>query len=305
RFTQWFGVRAGKVKTTLGLFNDSQDLDSLHVFALLPQGVYPTDLRDTSIAHTGVDIYGRVPLRRQFGELSFTAYAGHRSDSIYSGYPYLLRQWGFYVQSVTGPQYGGDLRWDTPVKGLTIGLSRMNQDGAAKGFLTNTIIPVPAPIPYQTTSKQYWTNQLYGEYRWGKLRVGSEFKRVFYVVPILPGSGFSSDMRAWYVSGSYRLNKHLTVGSYYSRYTEINLTTGMMSAIIQTQTNTSLPGNHVYDTVLAARFDLNRFVYAKIEGHFMDGYGIGPYPNGFYPQQNPNGFDRSTNALVIKSGFHF
>ena len=54
RFTSWFGVRAGKVKTTLGLYNDTQDLDFLRVFALLPQSVYPTDIRDATIAHTGV-----------------------------------------------------------------------------------------------------------------------------------------------------------------------------------------------------------------------------------------------------------
>jgi hypothetical protein len=90
RFTNWFGVRAGKVKTTLGLYNDSQDLDFLHVFAVLPQSVYSTDLRDTTIAHAGGDIYGTIPLRHRLGDLSYTVYAGHRSDSIYSGYPYLF-----------------------------------------------------------------------------------------------------------------------------------------------------------------------------------------------------------------------
>ena len=60
RFKRWFGVRGGKVKTTLGLYNDTQDLDFLRPFALLPQSVYPTDLRDATIAHLGGDIYGRL-----------------------------------------------------------------------------------------------------------------------------------------------------------------------------------------------------------------------------------------------------
>ena len=60
RFKSWFGVRGGKVKTTLGLYNDTQDLDFLRIFALLPQSVYPTDLRDATIAHLGGDIYGNV-----------------------------------------------------------------------------------------------------------------------------------------------------------------------------------------------------------------------------------------------------
>jgi len=53
QFKTWFGVRGGKVKTVLGLYNDTQDLDFLHTFALLPQSVYPTDLRDATIAHLG------------------------------------------------------------------------------------------------------------------------------------------------------------------------------------------------------------------------------------------------------------
>jgi len=56
RFKPWFGIRGGKVKTVLGLYNDTQDLDFLHTFALLPQSVYPTDLRDATIAHLGGDI---------------------------------------------------------------------------------------------------------------------------------------------------------------------------------------------------------------------------------------------------------
>src|SRR5208337_1621442 len=82
RCKSWFGIRAGKVKTTLGLYTDTQDLDFLRTFALLPQSVYPTDIRDATIAHTGGDIYGDVSLKRGLGDLSYTAYVGHRSDSI-------------------------------------------------------------------------------------------------------------------------------------------------------------------------------------------------------------------------------
>src|SRR5271156_2251757 len=74
RFKPWFGIRAGKVKTTLGLYNDTQDLDFLHTFVLLPQSIYPTDIRDATIAHTGGDIYGTVSLAHRLGDLFYTAY---------------------------------------------------------------------------------------------------------------------------------------------------------------------------------------------------------------------------------------
>ena len=305
RFKNWFGVRAGKVKTTLGLYNDSQDLDFLHVFALLPQGVYPTDMREVTNAHTGGDLYGNITLPRHLGDLSYTAYAGHRSDSMYSGYPYLAVQWLVLFKELGGLQYGGDLRWNTPVKGLTIGGSRLNQELTGKGKFVSMLNPSGPLLPYQASTKKDWTNQFYTEFLFRRFRFDGEYRRAFHYVPYIPGADVSTDARSWYIAGSYRVHKRLEIGSYYSRYTIRELAGGIVAAIAPNDPDTSHPVNHVYDKVVAARVDLNRFVYVKVEGHFMDGYGIGSYPDGFYPQQNPLGFQPKTNALVVKTGFHF
>jgi hypothetical protein len=53
------------------------------------------------------------------------------------------------------------------------------------------------------------------------------------------------------------------------------------------------------------RIELKKFWNAKIEGHFMDGYGSSIYPDGFYPQVNPAGFRPNTNALVLKTSVNF
>jgi len=305
RFKDWFGIRAGKVKTILGLFNDSQDLDFLRVFALLPQGIYPTDLRDTTIAHDGGDIYGNISLGNKHGSLIYTAYAGYRNDSVYSGYPYMLKPLGIDFDSLGGLQYGGDLRWITPLNGLLIGLSRMNQEIAGKGTLVSQWNPVPGPIPYRITTTAFWTNQFYGEYSWHKLQLDSEYRRCFNDVPTMPGSSVSTDARAWYLSGSYRVHKRIQLGSYYSHYSFTTVSQGPVALLWPSQSDTSSPKNHIYDKVFAARFDLNRFIFVKAEGHFIDGYGLGAYPDGFYMQQNPLGFQQYTNALVLKTGFHF
>lgn len=42
-----FGFRVGKVKTPVGLLNDTQDVDSVHLWVLLPQSVYPLSSRDS------------------------------------------------------------------------------------------------------------------------------------------------------------------------------------------------------------------------------------------------------------------
>ena len=53
QFTGWFGLRGGKVKTVLGLYNDTQDMEFLHTWALMPQALYPMDVRGDTIAHVG------------------------------------------------------------------------------------------------------------------------------------------------------------------------------------------------------------------------------------------------------------
>jgi len=310
RFKSWFGVRGGKVKTTLGLYTDSQDLDFLHTFALLPQSVYPTDLRDATIAHVGGDIYGNVSLQHKLGDLSYTGYVGHRSDSIYSGYIYLAAQYGLYYSRYGGLQYGGDLRWNTPLKGLLIGVSRMNEDITGQATDKNPSSSGPPFFSESDHSKADWTNQFYGTYSVRKIRIDSEYRRFLHNAYYSTQGNVVltniTDVRGWYVSGAYRVVKRLTVGSYYSRYSITSVSGGPDSAFAPpNQTDTSLPNNHIYDKVVTARVDINKVWNVKVEGHFMSGYGASTFPDGFYPEVNPQGFKPDTDALVLKTGFNF
>jgi len=294
RFTSWLGIRGGKVKTVMGLFNDTQDLDFLRPFALLPQSVYPTDLRDTTIAHDGGDLFGDIRLGKQGGTLSYTAYAGHRENSNYGGYHYLLSTQGIY-SSLAGLQYGADLRWATPLKGLLVGISRLNEDMSGSG----TTVDLGPVMPFTLKSKSDWTNQFYGRYTWNRLEVDSEYRRYYGDYMLFSGlAELEYDVRGWYLAGSYRIAKHLQLGSYYSRY---SLSTPGMPNLGDSATS-----GHDYDKVITARVDLNRFMNIKVEGHFMDGYGVPEYyPNGFYAAVNPQGLKPKTNALVLRTGFNF
>jgi len=291
RFKRWLSFRGGKVKTTLGLYTDTQDLDFLHTFALMPQGMYPVDLRDANIAHLGGDVYGTARLAHKLGSLSYTGYVGHRSDSIYSAYPYFLAARGTTERRYGGRQLGADLRWETPLKGLLVGLSRLNENISGFGLRGGL------PNLEETKGKADFTNQFYGEYVRGNLRLDAEYKRFHrdHLIRNLTAED-KTNVHTWYIAGSYRVMKRLELGSYYSNYT--------ITSTFLNLTDTSLPQGHDYDKVVSGRVDINRFLYAKVEGHFMDGYGFGPYPNGFYPQQNPI-FAPSTKALVMKTGFNF
>jgi hypothetical protein len=315
----WFGIRGGKVKTALGLYNDTQDMDMLHTFALLPQAVYPTDLRDATIAHLGGDFYGDVPLKK-LGGLTYTVYAGRRQDTKYGGYLYLLADRGIHMSEYGGLQYGADLKWTTPLKGLLLGASHMREEITGKG----TAICASAPIGCQTwlplagaasstgpggallgnyreDSLKDQTNFGYGQYTRGNLKLDAEYRRYWRDQSAWNGLWeVWADTRGWYTAASYRISKHLEVGSYYSRFT-----CAYQRGNLAPSRDTSQPGNHVYDKVVTARVDLTRYWNVKVEGHFMDGFGGNQSPIGFYTPVNPQGLKPTTNLLLIRTGFAF
>jgi len=313
-FQPWLNFRAGKIKTAVGLYNDTQDEDFLHTFVLLPQGVYPTDMRDSTLSHIGGDLYGTVDFGHRMGKFSYTAYGGELRESIYGGYPHLLQIHGIYIKHSGGPTVGGDLRWKTPVKGLLAGISY------EKNMITNTGILNPSValggpdinVPYQEWAHNEFIEQYYGEYTAKRLRIDSEYRRFWRSYKIF-NNLFDAYIqpRSWYGSASYRLSKRVEVGGYYSHTVD----NWVVTVPRQVESpNVSDPDHHLYDKAISARIDLKDWWYAKVEGHFMDGYAGFMYPDGFYPQVNsigacPNNacspLEPSTNAVIVKSGFYF
>lgn len=299
KLKDWFSVRGGVVKTTFGLHNDTQDIEFLSPFALLPQSIYPADLRDALIRHRGGDVYGNISLKR-LGSLSYTAFGGQRVDSMYGGYILLLEGVGIDMNSYGGPQYGGDLKWNTPLKGLLVGVSRMDEDITGKGTYNPGILfgGSPSVAPYQEHSLSDFANQFYGQYTIGNLTMESEYRRWWRDQDVFNGLfDVITDTRTWYASGAYRISKRFELGGYYSRF------------IANTQVPQASPGNHLYDKVVTLRMDLKSYWDVKVEGHFMNGTGgtdqASLYPDGFYSVNNPQGLKPTTTMLVIRTGFNF
>jgi hypothetical protein len=307
RFKDWLGIRAGKVKTVQGLSHDVQDMEFLHTWALMPQSVYPLDTRGDTIAHIGADLYGDIPIKK-LGGFSYTLFGGKRPNDADGGYLYGVDtmshvpapQGGFmYITGQTkdvtyygGPVYGADLHWTTPVKGLLLGASYMVQDITTTGTYTKPVV-----VPYKLTTVTDNATEFYLEYAFRNLRFAGEYRSEPKIVQLNEPNGVLvqgfQDSRSGYVSLSYRFTKWLELGSYHSRY------------IDNWPTIHSDPRNHIFDQVFTARFDLNRYVDFKIEGHFIDGACIdGVLDHGFYAAPNPNGLAPKMNMLVVRVGYH-
>jgi hypothetical protein len=288
KFKDWLGIRAGKVKTTLGLYNDTQDLEFLHTWAILPQSMYPLDLRSATNAHVGGDVYGDINLKR-LGTLSYTVYAGAVPDDPYGGFVYGSKAYGLNIITLGGKAAGTDVRWNTPLTGLLAGTSYM--DGSSNGRGTD-----PANLPYKERTKQYYVSQFYIQYLHGGFRLEGEYRRNY--LDQLTFDAFAPpetvlDSRSFYGAASYRISKRIEIGGYYSRF------------YANFRDILSSPGNHIFDKVGTVRLDLTSHWDVKIEGHFMNGYATADSFRGFYPQENPLGLKPVTNLLVIRTGVEF
>jgi hypothetical protein len=296
RFKPWFGARGGKVKTVMGLYNNLQDVDSLFTWALLPQSMYPIDLRGSTIAHYGGDFYGKIPLRR-FGKIDYTAYGGVLPNDPHQGFLYALHSAFIEKTPYVGPIGGGDVKWNTPFKGFLAGASYMTQHPSGSGIGASGQF---AGKPFTWESKKRQISQFYVQYLFKGLHVDGEYHRDYRDLGIsMPAINMNTDVqwnaRSWYISGAYRFNHLIEVGSYYSYFAP------------NQNVDISLPGNHIFDKVVTAKFDLKSFWTVKVEGHFIDGYGQLDSARGFYGFDGANGVkpQPQTNMLLVRTGFSF
>jgi hypothetical protein len=300
RFKDWFGIRGGKVKTALGLYNDTQDLSFLHPWALMPQSVYPVDSRGDTISHVGADLYGNLSLKR-LGGLSYTLYGGNRPSDMQSGMVYGLQTSslvngnfviaiGKKIYSYSGPVYGADLRWTTPLKGLLVGASYAHLEVETNGHYVSN------KLPYRLTSLDK-TLATYVQFTFGNFTFAGEYRKEPRVNHWNTATGAavmnSLNARLGYVSAAYRVSKRLEVGAYHSR------------VIRNWDVNHGDPKNHVFDQAITARVDLASYLDFKAEGHFIDGADIeSTMSRGFFAAPNPNGLKPTMNMLVLRLSFH-
>jgi hypothetical protein len=278
RVNDHFGFRAGKVKTVIGLFNDSQDVDSLFLWALLPQGIYPVDNEGYFLSHLGGEVYGYLPVGERGGKLRYNGFLGESYLPLNGGYIKQIADAGLlFTTTPSGKTYGGDLRWLTPLTGLTVGASADVQamDGTAQGGSLHLVPFLGAYYYAQFTKGKFY---FAGEYQAAPATLFLTVGQAKFPVPV--------GARTCYAMGSYRVSKTLQLGSYYSYL----LDTGLPN----------VAANYSKDWVISGRRDFNSYFYAKLEGHFLHGTGI-----GYYQSTNPNGLKDNSNILAAKIGFTF
>lgn len=295
KFNDWFGIRGGKVKTQLGLFTDTQDMEFVHTWALLPQSMYPIDQRATTISHVGGDIYGDFQLKKA-GKLSYVVYVGSRPEDRRGGYFLGTRDAYAPISSYHSTVRGGDLRWYTPIDGLMAGYSHFDVNGGGDiKLVSSPVRPLPpAGLPGRFDLDKSSTDAFYADFQRGAFRTYAELWRMDQDIRLSfsPGALSLQRYQAWYVAASYRVHKNVEIGSYYNNFA------------VDRRLDFS-PTNGIRGPVVSARFDVNRYWNIKAETHFIDGYGTPISSRTFYPSTNPDGFKPKTTVFLIRTGFAF
>lgn len=85
---------------------------------------------------------------------------------------------------------------------------------------------------------------------------------------------------------TYKLTSKLTAGVYDSQIVDHKDPLG--------------PGRYQKDWTIAGRYDINGFLYAKVEQHFIQGTQL-----GYDATLNPNGLQPNTGLTMMKLGVSF
>ncbi|ATC65033.1 hypothetical protein CMV30_14285 [Nibricoccus aquaticus] len=297
--TQWFGLRAGRVKMPRGLYNEALDVDSVRPFVLLPQSVYDNRLRDFNASFDGAMAYGNIGAGK-LGSVDYRLFYGSLSIDLDSGATDYFnnnlqaKNLDFGMDSVRG----GTAFWNTPLSGLRVGYSYSAFENLA------TTRKIGTTSIYTKQTKTYERQLVSAEYSFNDWIFAAEAgdEHALYDISLRTIStgairplAVSFRSRYGYISAARRINSWLELGTYYS-------TSRDKQKYVAGSTST-FPILNQNDYALSARFDVNDHIIIKIEGHYIDGSGkIFDTPSQPQPVAKR---DNSWPLLAIKTTFSF
>lgn len=317
---RYVGLRAGKIRMPMGLYNQTRDIDAVRTGVFLPQSVYTDTIYTFTSAIYGASVYGTIPLTESIGELEYEVFWGRGENDDES---YIVKRSGWIAQNSLGGAlvdagmdyhevYGGAARWNTPLEGLRLGYSV----AYIKVDLNYGLYEGLDPSFHNITSFDLYAEEapisvLSAEYVWNDLTLATEwFHRREKVTrlarnpsPIISGdvsrSNDVTDMEGYYFSAAYRVNDWLELGGYYEEfYPDADDKNGDRYS-----SSDFMAWRKSW--VFTGRFDINDFWIVKLEYHLNDGIAEvstytnrEEYPTGNYP-------DKKWNMLAIKTTFSF
>lgn len=254
------GVRAGRFKMPLYLYNERMDADMTRTTVLMPQAVYDQHFRDVLNAVSGVDVYGTLDVGGA-GTIDYDAYAGT---------VYIQPRGAVYdLEHVLGAR----VTWDAP------GCMRASSHFLYSNFSAADtvddatrdaiIMAGGAPAGWDGTVTQDYSNwKMYGgalecaTEKWTITAEAGIWEADTTTSPMIEEPGQYRELRG-YAQAEHRINDRFSTAAYLSLYNWMD-----------DWSTSSDDGDHQYDAALSLRYDVTPNWLVKAEVHAIDGYGL-------------------------------
>jgi len=290
------GVRFGKVKLPIGLYNQHRDSDFLRPMAFLPQSIYNENKRALLVGAWGGSIYGNIDLHT-FGDLDYQLYYGkvdfYNDSGQARGMESLIKRRnknktiaGFDAEN----EYvgGGSLIYSPPIDGLRLGFSYFT--GASNFSFTVDGVPGSA----QGNNKDFFVfSAEYSRSNWTLVSEYSEFTGDRSVLGKDVPDGRS---QGGYLQFCYHLQEGVAVSALYDVFYADKDDRDGSSFTAKNQPDFF---GWRKDFGTAIRWDITDQWMVRAEYHAIDGAALQ------LPIFNSTGVERYWSYYVLKTSFNF
>lgn len=292
-FADPLGVRLGKIKMPMGLYNMERDSDFLRPLIFLPQSIYDETRRDSWQAHWGGEIYGNLFLGK-LGDMDYQLFGGqihYDDDSLatLAATEIVIRysketSENLFIEDLSRENnyvYGAALFFNTSVEGL-------------RGALTFLALEDESWIHDIQVSSLRVKSKLVAslEYTWRQFSVVTEYSEADRRQEQFNITTLDGRSRAWYLLLSYSPIEEVTLSLLYDEYYRL---IGNRHEPVGTR--------NIYpwrkDLAATLRYDITESWTFKAEWHTIDGTAF--YMNYF----NLDGSERYWQYGALKLTFNF
>jgi hypothetical protein len=290
---QRLGLRLGRIKNPLGLYNETRDVPFTHPGIFLPQVVYFDRVRNLVLSSDGAMLYGE--LYSDAGNWAITIGNGRSVIDENVEWAYLNNDFDGDVKPDTNT-WLASLWYSTRNERLKLGLSgaqlRIGFDPDVRSSFT--VGPGTTDLTYGIASFQYnaadWT--LSAEYAREPLKWRG-------YGPLAPDRDATGE--GWYVQGTYRIRPDI---SFMLRYEEGFADTADRSGRkLEAATGGLVPRHAGFSKILTTglRWDINNQWMLRVEYAYNDGTFI------LSGRENPDFLDqhRYWNLFSVQAAFRF
>ncbi|OVE82237.1 hypothetical protein BVY04_01585 [bacterium M21] len=301
QFDERMGVRVGRVRTPIGMHNESRDIDPLRVPIFLPQSVYAESTRDVTSAVNGLALYGNLELGRA-GSFDYLTWVGGITINPDEGLGRLIEDSGVFIVNDIDIDYsvGCNVYWNTPLHGLRLtGVYDAGRGVEITQVTTAALIPmgIPAGTPATGTIAELEISGGGVGYDLGRLNLSAEYSYIRGDMETSIANGAVTmtqniDYEGYYGMATYELTHRLAIaGSYSEYYPNADDRDG----------TTKVKDWYAWqkDAALSTRYNITPNWSIKGEIHFINGTGQ------LLRGDNPDGYDKHWRSYLLKTSYTF